>query len=260
MTGDRIMQSAGNMLTIARSHGRFLGPVDRTPYIRTVVAGCPDKDFATLPASTKAAGHEVRAAFRWLRFKVKEKLSDEEHKRLARWRRRQGIRGRVPIYRTVQFRMRAAIILDTARQKADAARRQKRIEAYEAELEWACQHLNKGRYYGDPEWVSEHLASLEHQFADVHPFVKVTFSRRNGVMSLSYQRREDSIIRAARLDGKWVLVTNQRPDPGQSTVDYLDWMWQVYVRTQFANHMPRGTPHAQPEERPAHPPHLPAPG
>ncbi|MFQ5617173.1 MAG: hypothetical protein ACE5GO_12040 [Anaerolineales bacterium] len=31
----------------------------------------------------------------------------------------------------------------------------------------------------------------------------------------------DRIAAAARLDGKWVLVTNQRPTPARSTVDYL---------------------------------------
>jgi len=74
VTGDRIMQSAENMLLIARAHGRFLGPVDWTPYIRRVVASCPDEEFKVLPYSTEA-GHLIKATLRRLRFKVKEKLS-----------------------------------------------------------------------------------------------------------------------------------------------------------------------------------------
>jgi hypothetical protein len=63
--------------------------------------------------------------------------------------------------------VRTTIILDTARQKADRERRTKRIKVYEAELKWTLDHLNKGRYYGDPNWVSGHLADLAYQFKDV---------------------------------------------------------------------------------------------
>jgi transposase len=228
VTGDRIMQSAGNMLTIARAHGRFLGPVDWTPYIRRVVAGCQEETFETLPVSTAAAGHEIKATFRRLRFKVKEELSQAARQRLAQRRRHRGIRGRVPLYRKVHFRVRAAIIRDSARQRADAERRLQRIEAYETKLTWVCQHLNKGRFYGDPEWVAGHLADLAHAFKDVRTLVKVTFSQQEVGMSLAYQRRADRIAQAAQLDGKWVLVTNQPRPSCQSLLDYLDWMLGVY--------------------------------
>ena len=45
VTGDRIMQSAANMLTIARAHGRFLGPVDWPPAIRRVLAERTDPEL-----------------------------------------------------------------------------------------------------------------------------------------------------------------------------------------------------------------------
>jgi len=199
-----------------------------TPYVRQVAAGCPEDTFETLPASTEAAGHEVKATFRRLRFMVKEKLSPAERKRVAQRRQQRGIRGRTPSYREVHFWVRAAIILDTARQEADAKRRARRIVAYEKELKWTLDHLNQGRYYGDLEWVSGHLADLSHQFKDVRALVKVTFTVRDGVMSLTYQRRPHRIAKAARLDGRWVLVTNQRPETGQSVADYLDWMVCVY--------------------------------
>lgn len=228
VTGDRIMQSAENMLTIARAHGRFLGPVDWTPYIRRVVAGCRDDEFETLSGSSQVAGRPIKATFRRLRFKVKEALSDEERRRVAQWRRQQGLRGRTPSYRKVHFWMRAAVILDTVRQAADARRRTHRIQAYEAQLDWVRDHLNTGRYYGDPEWVTGHLADLASDFKDVRTFVQVTFTEQAGEMTLDYQRRPDRIAQAARLDGKWVLVTNQPPAPGQAQADYLDWMWRVY--------------------------------
>jgi len=228
VTGDRIMQSAENMLTIARAHGRFLGPVDWTPYIRGVVAGCRDDEFESLPDSFQVAGRPIQATFRRLRFKVKEALSDEGRRRVAQWRRQQGLRGRTPSYREVHFWMRAAVILDTARQKADARRRTHRIQAYEAQLDWVRDHLNTGRFYGDPEWVAGHLVDLAHDFKDVRAFVKVTFQEQAGVMTLDYQRRPDRMAQAARLDGKWVLVTNQPPAPGQARADYMDWMWRVY--------------------------------
>jgi len=49
-------------------------------------------------------------------------------------------------------------------------------------------------------------------------------------MSLTYERQPERIAQAARLDGKWVLVSNQPLCPGQSQVDYMDWMLGVYTR------------------------------
>ena len=227
VTGDRIMHSAENMLTIARAHGRFLGPVDWTPYIRRVVAGCPESDFETLPVSQQA-GRTLKATRRTLRFQVKEKLDDQARQRMAAYRRQQGRRGRLPLYRTVHFRVRAAIILDEDRQQADAQRRQRRLEAYEEQLEWVCQHLNRGRYYSDSDWVQAHLRQLADRFKDVKACLQVTFRCRNGQMQLTYRRLPKQIAQAARLDGRWLLVTNQPPAPDQSDLDYLDWMVCVY--------------------------------
>jgi len=238
VTGDSIMHDAKNMLTIARAHGRFLGATKMTPSIRRVVAACSEDEFETLPASTEKAGHEIKATLRWLRFKVKEELSRARRQRVRQRHRQRGMPGRTPRYRETHFRMRAAVILDTARQEADRERRAKRIAAYEAELKWTLEHLNQGRYYGDPDWVSGHLADLAHRFKEVRDFVRVTFSVQDGVMSLAYERRPDKMARAARLDGRWVLVTNQpceidisqrqHRQRGQALVEYLDWMWCVY--------------------------------
>ena len=228
VTGDSIMHNAENMLLISRAHGRFLGPTKMTPHIRKVVAACSEDEFVTLPASTDQADHEVKATFRRLRFKAKVKMTPTEREREAARRRRLGIGGRHPIYREVRYWMRAAVILDTERQKADAERRHKRIAAYESDLKWTLDHLNKGRYYGDPEWVSGRLADLAHQFKNVRTFVKVDFAIQDGTMSLTYEWRPDRITEAAKLDGRWVLVTNQRRKAGQSLTDYLDWMWRVY--------------------------------
>jgi transposase len=228
VTGDRIMQSAENMLAIARAHGRFLGPVDWTPYLREVVSRCQEKIFQTLPEASQQAGQPIKGAFCSLRFKVKEELSEEARQRLRKRRNRQGVRGRVPSYRKTYFRVRATIILNTARQVADAARRSRAIQAYETQLNWVRDHLNKGRFYGDPEWVAGRLADLAHDFKAVRSFVKVAFRVQDEVMSLDYQRRPEKIAQAARLDGKWVLVSNQPLAPGQSVEDYMDWMVRVY--------------------------------
>jgi hypothetical protein len=147
VTGNSIMHDAGNMLLIARAHGRFLGATKMTPHLSKVVAACLEEEFETLPISTEKAGHEIKATFRHLRFEAKVKFTPAE------WRRQRGIRGRRPTYRKVHFWMRAAVILDTERREREAKRRSERIAAYEAELKWTLDHLNKGRYYGDPEWV-----------------------------------------------------------------------------------------------------------
>jgi hypothetical protein len=47
-------------------------------------------------------------------------------------------------------------------------------------------------------------------------------------MQLSYHRLPERVAAAARLDGKWVLVTNQPLERGQSPVAYMDWMVGVY--------------------------------
>jgi hypothetical protein len=229
VTGDRIMQSAGNMLAIARAHGRFLGPVDWTPYLRTVVARCPGEQFRPLPVSSQRAGHAIQAAFCHLRFQVKETLSDQERQQVRARRKRQGKGGATPKYRETRFRVRAAILLDTTRQVAAAAQRERRLQTYEARLDWVRDHLNKGQYYGDPEWVAGHLADLAHQFKDVRTLVQVRFQEQgDGTTSLTHQRRPERIAQVARLDGKWVLVSNQPLQPGQSQVDYMDWMLGVY--------------------------------
>jgi transposase len=230
VTGDRIMQSAGNMLTISRAHGRFLGPVDWTPSLRGVVAGCQDSEFQELPASSARRGYAVKAVFRHVWFKHKELLSETARQGLKAWRRKHRIKGPCPQYRKVHFWMRAAIILDTARQAADAQRRERALQNYEAELDYTAVHLGKGRFYGDPEWVAHHLADLECRFKAVRHMLRVTFTHADDKMALTYQRLPERIAQAARLDGKWVLVTNQPRDleRGQSLVEYMDWMVGVY--------------------------------
>jgi hypothetical protein len=134
----------------------------------------------------------------------------------------------LPHYREVHFWVRAAILWDTTRQQADADHRLQRIAAYEGRLAWVQEHLNRGRFYTDPAWVAGHLADLAQEFKDVAPFVAVTFTQENGRMALTYQRRPEQLEKAAHLDGKWVLVTNQPRLAEQSVVDYLDWMGRVY--------------------------------
>ncbi|MCP4536564.1 MAG: hypothetical protein GY832_05405 [Chloroflexi bacterium] len=237
VSGDSIMNDAQNMLLIGRIHGRFLGAMKLTPYVRGAAIGCREEEFETCSVSTKKARHEIKATFRRLHFRVKVTFSPAERKQVARWRKRHGIHGRIPQQRQVRYWVRAAIILDTARQQANAKRRIRLIEAYEQKLEWTLNHLGKGRYYGDHKWVSGHLVKLTHQFKAVCDFVRINFTVQNGVMNLLYCRRPSKINKATRLDGKWVLVTNQRCESGQhrtgpnstvSLVDYMDWMWGVY--------------------------------
>ena len=124
--------------------------------------------------------------------------------------------------------MRAAIILDTARQAADARRRERTLHAYETELGYTAERLGTGRFYGDPEWVARHLADLECRYKEVRDSLRVTFTHTDDQMALTYHRLPERIAQAARLDGKWVLVTNQPLERGQSPVEYMDWMVGVY--------------------------------
>jgi transposase len=228
VTGDRIMQSAENMLTIARAHGRFLGPVDWTPSLRNLVARCPESAFQTLPDSSARRGYPLKAISRRVWFKHKEPLSEAARKRLKTWRRKHHIRGALPKYREVRFWMHAAIVLDTARQASDARLRERRLRAYEAELAFTQAHLGRGRFYGDPEWVAHHLVDLECDHKQVRDLLCVTFTHKEGQMELTYHRQPKRIAQAARLDGKWVLVTNQPLERGQSPVTFMDWMVSVY--------------------------------
>jgi hypothetical protein len=166
VTGDRTMQSAGNMLTISRAHGRFLGPVDWTPNLRRVVAGCRGAEFQELPISSARRGYAVKAVFRPIWFKHKELLSE------------------------------------TARRAADAQRRERALQNYEAELDYTVDHLGKGRFYSDPEWVAHHLADLECRYQAVRHMLRVTFTHADDHMVLTYQRLSERIAQAARLDGK----------------------------------------------------------
>lgn len=222
VTGDRAMQSAENMLTIARAHGRYLGPLKLTDTQKALIARIPEAAFKPLPYSNQA-GRLYRAVFRRFWFKVKEPLSEAARERLRKRRR-----GRPPQNREVRFWVRAAVILDEAKRKRDAARRKRLIEAYETELDYCIAHLNKGRFYGDSKWVAEHLQALEKQYQAVSAGVRYTFGQHDGQMTLSYRRDEQAMAQAARLDGKWVLVSNCPPAPGQPQHDYLDWMLRTY--------------------------------
>jgi transposase len=228
VTGDRIMQSAGNMLAIARAHGRFLGPVDWTPSLRNLVTRCQEGEFQELPHTSAQRGYAVKAVRRRVWFKSKEPLSKTSRQRLKQWRRKHHLRGPTPKHRKVHFWMRATIILDTARQTADARRRERRLQTYEAKLAFTQERLGTGRFYGDPEWVAHHLADLACHYKDVRDLIRVTFSQSDGQMMLVYHRLPQRIAKAARLDGKWILVTNQPLEHGQSPVAYMDWMVAVY--------------------------------
>ena len=54
VTGDRAMQSAENMLTIARAHGRYLGPLKLTDTQKALIARIPEAAFKPLPYSHQA--------------------------------------------------------------------------------------------------------------------------------------------------------------------------------------------------------------
>jgi transposase len=220
VTGDRAMQSAENMLLIARVHGRFLGPLKLTDTQKSSIASIPEREFQWLRYS-KQAGRTYRAVFRHLWFKVKEEIAPT-----ARRRRRR--RGRPPRYRQVRFWVRAAVLLDEDKRQRDAALRKQKIQEYESELDFCIAHLNKGRYYADPKWVAEHLRSLQEQYKAVSDCVYYHFAQQEGQMTLTYRRNEQAMAQAARLDGKWVLLSNQPLAPGQSQQEYMDWMLRTY--------------------------------
>jgi transposase len=220
VTGDRAMQSAENMLLISRAHGRFLGPLKLTDAQKQYIASIPEREFLWLCYSEQA-GRTYRAVFRRFWFKVKEEIAPT-----ARRRRRR--RGRLPRYREVRFWMRATVLLDEDKRRRDAARRERKIQEYESELDFCIARLNKGRYYGDPKWVAEHLRSLEEQYKAVSECVHYHFAQREGQMTLTYWRDEQAIAQATRLDGKWVLLSNQPLASGQSQQEYMDWMLRTY--------------------------------
>jgi len=187
VTGDRAMQSAENMLLISRAHGRFLGPLKLTDAQKRYIASMPEREFLWLRYSEQA-GRTYRAVFRRFWFKVKEEIAPT-----ARRRRRH--RGRLPRYREVRFWMRATVLLDEDKRRRDAAQRERKIQEYESELDFCIAHLNKGRYYGDPKWVAEHLRSLEEQYKAVSECVHYHFAQREEQMTLTYWRDEQALPR-----------------------------------------------------------------
>jgi hypothetical protein len=76
--------------------------------------------------------------------------------------------------------------------------------------------------------VAHHLGDLVCHYKDVRDLIRVTFSQPDEQMMLVYHRLPQRIAKAARLDGKWALVTNQPLERGHSPVAYMDWMVAVY--------------------------------
>lgn len=76
--------------------------------------------------------------------------------------------------------------------------------------------------------MAHHLGDLVCHYKDVRDLIRVTFSQPDEQMMLVYHRLPQRIAKAARLDGKWALVTNQPLERGHSPVAYMDWMVAVY--------------------------------
>ena len=190
-------------------HGSAIEIITRhwTPRLRNLVARCQESAFQALPDSSVRRGYPLKAVSRRVWFKHKEPLSEAARKRLKTWRRKHHIRGALPKYREVRFWMQAAVVLDTTRQASDARLRERRLRAYEAELAFTQAHLGRGRFYGDSKWVAHHLAELACEHQQVRDLMCVTLTHKEGQMKLTYHRRPKRIAQAARLDGKWVLVS-----------------------------------------------------
>jgi len=72
------------------------------------------------------------------------------------------------------------------------------------------------------------LRRLEEQYKAVSECVHYHFAQQEEHKRLTYWRDEQAIAQAARLDGKWVLVSNQPLASGQSQQEYMDWMLRTY--------------------------------
>ncbi len=108
--------------------------------------------------------------------------------------------------RRLQLRM--LVVWSPAKARLDAQLRQTSLEKLEASLKALASKLNR-RPYTKRETVDRRLRHLLNH----HParrFLKVSLQGHDGELTLSVERRQEEIDQAARVDGRYLLVTNDQ--------------------------------------------------
>lgn len=242
VSGDTILWNGSNMLAVERGGGYFLGPTKLTPRLKQIIARLPESLFRRLPYSDHPSNQAkrepvtYRAAYCRLVF---EAVEPEEPKGALTEETRSGDepvdtktadksadKQRAPRV-AVRLRVWAGVIWDSALAKEQAADRERAIVRYEEALSLAVGRLNQRRYKKGA-YVRERLAAIAGQHKGGEPFVRYELTGEDGTLALRCWREEAAIKEAARLDGKWLLVSNKPPQPEQDKVAYLDWMLSSY--------------------------------
>lgn len=230
LTSDRIMQSAANMLAIERAGGRFLGPISLEGSLARAVARLPEWLFQRLPYTDSQAHQNkkepavYRGAYIRPSLAVKEALTPEEK---ATERARRGP-GRRRTKKVTRVRPHGVVVWDSQRQAQEGRERERAIQRYEEALQLAAGRLNQRRYKGQA-YVQERLTALTKAHQEAAAFVKVQLQGEDSRLTLQVERDQAAIDATARLDGKWLLVSNE-PLGERSKVAYMDWALERYKK------------------------------
>ena len=100
----------------------------------------------------------------------------------------------------------ALVVYSPAKAKLDAQLRQTHLERLEASLKELAGKLNR-RPYTRQQTVQRRLAQLLNRHPARH-LLKVSLEGGDSALSLSVERREEQINEAAKVDGRYLLVTN----------------------------------------------------
>ena len=239
VSGDTILWNGPNMLAVERGGGYFLGPTKLTPRLEQIIARLPESLFRRLPYSDHPSNQAkrepvtYRAAYCRLVFEVKEPMgalteetrSGDEPADTEPADESAG-KHRAPRV-VVRLGVWAGVIWDSALAKEQAADRERAILKYEEALSLTSGRLNQRRYKKGA-YVRERLAAIVGQHKGGEPFVRYELTGEDGALALRCWREEAAIKDAARLDGKWLLVSNKPPESKQDKVTYLDWMLSSY--------------------------------
>lgn len=104
------------------------------------------------------------------------------------------------------LQLRALVVYSPGKARLDAQLRQTNLARLEAKLTDLAGKLNR-RPYTKYETVEKRLKALLRDHP-ARPFLAVSLQEQEGVLVLTWQRREEAIAQAAELDGRYLLVTN----------------------------------------------------
>lgn len=188
LISDRAMLTIQSMFEHNQHKLHFLGPFDGGQAGRELLQGVQNSELAEHP----------------LEYRPQRAKHDQS------WQPYQGVLRNLQVSAPDDseqvMHLQVLVVYSPAKAKLDAQLRQNNLERLEASLKDLGGKLNH-RPYTKQETVQRRLAQLFKRHPARH-FLELSLEGKDGELSLNFERREEKINEAAKVDGRYLLVTN----------------------------------------------------